>query len=55
MNNPNTAYASTATAAVSALGSISAALPMATSHNANTRTPVSGAGSPAVDSDACAM
>src|SRR3954452_23679849 len=42
-------------AAVSVLGSNSAAAPTAASASASTRTPASGAGTPAVDSDACAM
>src|SRR3954454_19819482 len=42
-------------AAVSVLGSISAAAPTAASASASPRTPASGAGTPALDSDACAM
>src|SRR5690242_1762966 len=55
VNRQNTPYASAASAAVSVLGSISAAVPIATSPSASARTPASGAGKPAVDSDACAM
>src|SRR2546423_8595608 len=51
----NAPYASAAASAVGVPGSRSAAAPTATSASARARTPISGAGRPAVDREACAM